>query len=350
MTSWWDGALHRSDPDNFYNITKMETSSVIYDGAIVFLDSYTLNPGDLDWAELKQCPGMVCYDRTSPEDVVRRIGDARIVITNKTRLTEEIFAQLPDLHLVCVAATGYDVVDIAAAKRRGITVCNCAGYSTNAVAQMVLAHLLEVTNHVGHYTDEVCGERLWSKCPDFCFWDAPLMELEGLKAAIVGYGNIGSAVANRLRPFGVDLYTVSSKTPDQLPSDVKKLTIEEAFATCDIISLNCPLNAQNAGFVNASLLAHAREGIILINTGRGGLINEADVADALKVGKLKAYCCDVLAKEPALSDNPLLAAPNVYMTPHIAWASPNARRRIIRILSENIKAYLSGSPIGVVNP
>lgn len=328
----------------------MNHSDVIYDGTIVFLDSYTLNPGDLDWGELKQCPGLVCYDRTSPEEVVGRVGDARIVITNKTRLTDDIFAQLPQLKLVCVAATGYDVVDIVAARRRGITVCNCAGYSTKAVAQMVLAHLLEVTNHVGHYTREVCEERKWSACPDFCFWDAPLMELEGLKAAVVGYGNIGSAVIERLRPFGLELYAVSSKAADQLPADVKKLTIDEAFATCDVISLNCPLNAQNEGFVNAALLAKAREGIILINTGRGGLINEADVAEALTAGRLKAYCCDVLAKEPARADNPLLSAPNVYMTPHIAWASPDARRRIIKILSENIKAYLSGSPIGVVNP
>lgn len=328
----------------------MDSSKVIYDGAIVFLDSYTLNPGDLDWGELKQCPGLVCYDRTAPEEVVERVETARIVITNKTRLTEEIFAQLPQLELVCVAATGYDVVDIAAARRRGITVCNCAGYSTNAVAQMVMAHLLEVTNHVGHYTREVCEENKWVKSPDFCFWNAPLMELEGAKAAIVGFGNIGRAVSERLRPFGVELFAVSSKSSSQLPADVKKLTIDEAFATCDIISLNCPLNADNAGFVNATLLEKAREGIILINTGRGGLINETDVAAALRKGKLKAYCCDVLAKEPAQADNPLLTAPNVYMTPHIAWASPAARRRIIHILSENIKAYLSGSPIGVVNP
>ena len=328
----------------------MDISNVIYDGTIVFLDSFTLNPGDLDWGELKQCPNLVCYDRTAPEEVLGRIGDARIVITNKTRLTADMFEQLPRLELVCVAATGYDVVDVVAAREHGITVCNCAGYSTNAVAQMVMSHLLEVTNHVGHYTNEVCNEHRWTKSPDFCYWNAPLMELEGAKAAIVGFGNIGRAVSERLRPFGVDLYTVSSKSAEQLPSDVKKLSIEKAFATCDIISLNCPLNADNAGFVNADLLSKAREGIILINTGRGGLINETDVAEALISGKLKAYCCDVLAKEPASADNPLLSAPNVYMTPHIAWASPDARRRIIHILAENIKAYLSGSPIGVVNP
>ena len=327
----------------------MENSEPIYKDKIVFLDSFTLNPGDIDWAELKRCPGLVCYDRTRPEEVLERIGDARIVITNKTRLNEAHFSQLPHLELICVAATGFDVVDIVAARKHGITVCNCAGYSTNAVAQMVVAHLLEVTNHVGHYTREVCEEKAWTSSADFCYWNAPLMELEGLKVAILGFGNIGKAVADRLRPFGVQLFTVSSKSAQQLPADVRKLSVEEAFATCDVVSLNCPLNPSNAQFVNEALLAKSKPGLILINTARGGLIDEAAVAHALVQGRLKAYCCDVLASEPAKADNPLLQAPNVFMTPHIAWASPAARRRIITILANNIAAYLSGSPIGVVN-
>lgn len=327
----------------------MKETAMIYEGKVVFLDSFTLNPGDLDWGELKGCPGMVCYDRTAPEEVVERIGDARVVITNKTRITEAVMQQLPQLQLICVAATGYDVVDVAAASRRGITVCNCAGYSTQAVAQMAVAHLLEVTNHVGHYTREVCGERKWTQSADFCYWNAPLLELEGLKVAIVGWGNIGQAVAARLRPFGVQLYAVSSKSADQLPADVRKLTVEEAFAQCDVVSLNCPLHAGNAGFVNAELLAQTREGLILINTARGGLIDEAAVAAALSTGRLRAYCCDVLAKEPAAADNPLLSAPHVFMTPHIAWASPGARQRIIRILADNIRSYWAGQPQNVVN-
>ena len=328
----------------------MEVSDIIYDGKIVFLDSFTLNPGDIDWAELKGCPGLVCYGRTAPEEVLERIGDARIVITNKTKLNESHFFKLPNLEFVCVAATGYDVVDIVAARQHGITVCNCAGYSTNAVAQMVVAHLLEVTNHVGHYTREVCQEKLWTKSADFCYWNAPLIELEGLKVAIVGFGSIGKAVSERLRPFGVELYTVSSKNQEQLPEDIRKIGLEEAFSSCDIVSLNCPLNPKNAHFVNENLLSKSKEGLILINTARGGLIDEAAVAKALSKGVLKAYCCDVLASEPAKADNPLLEAPNVYMTPHIAWASPAARRRIIKILATNIKSYLSGSPVGVVNP
>lgn len=327
----------------------MEQNNVVYEGKMVFLDSYTLNPGDIDWADLKRCPGLVCYDRTAPGEVVERIGDARIVITNKTRLTEEVFAQLPQLELVCVAATGYDVVDTAAARRHGITVCNCAGYSTQAVAQMVVAHLLEVTNHVGHYTQAVCGAGKWTASPDFCFWDAPLLELEGLSVCIVGMGHIGRAVADRLRPFGVRLFAVSSQPAEALPSDVTKLTVAEAFARCEVVSLNCPLSSSNAAFVNERLLSGARQGLILVNTARGGLVDEAAVAAALSSGRLGAYCCDVLAQEPASADNPLLKAPNVYMTPHIAWASPNARRRIIRILVRNIEAYLQGRPESVVN-
>ena len=328
----------------------MEMSEPIYKEKIVFLDSYTLNPGDIDWAELKGCPGMVCYDRTRPEEVLERIGDARIVITNKTRLNEAHFSKLPNLELICVAATGYDVVDIAAARQHGITVCNCAGYSTHAVAQMVVAHLLEVTNHVGHYTREVCQEKRWAASTDFCYWNAPLMELEGLKVAVVGYGHIGQAVVERLRPFGVRLFTVSSKSAEELPADVQKITVEEAFSTCDVVSLNCPLHPGNAQFVNADLLSKANHDLILINTARGGLIDEAAVSAALSKGMLKAYCCDVLASEPAKADNPLLQAPHVYMTPHIAWASPAARRRIISLLATNIAAYLNGAPVSVVNP
>lgn len=321
----------------------------IYTGKIVFLDAYTLNPGDLDWAELKQFPGLMTYERTLPADVVERIGDARIVITNKTVLTEKEFAQLPNLELICVAATGYDVVDVAAARRYGITVCNCAGYSTGAVAQAVVAHLLEVTNQVGHYTRAVVQGKQWAKSADFCYWDLPLTELDGKKLAVVGFGNIGKAVTDRLRPFGMRLFAVTSKSKVELPVDVEKIGLEEAFACCDVVSLHCPLTVDNQQLVGDRLLEKARKGLVLINTARGGLIDDEAVARALASGRLGAYCCDVLSVEPAPVEHPLLKAERVFITPHIAWAAREARCRIIRILSDNIMAYLKGMPRSVVN-
>lgn len=315
---------------------------------IVYLDCHTVNPGDLSWGSLGEFAGLVCYERTHPEEIVARVGDARIVIVNKVRLTDEIFAQLPQLELVCVSATGYDVVDVVAARQRGITVCNCAGYSTECVAQMVVAHLLNVTNAVAKYSNEVCEEKKWSNSDDFCYWDEPIRELHHMHAAIVGFGNIGQAVADRLRPFGVHLSAVTSKPQCALPADVQKISVEEAFATCDVVSLNCPLTPENNGFVNATLLNGCKQNLILINTARGGLINEEAVANALHEGRLGAYCCDVLAHEPALVDNPLLGAPRVSITPHIAWAAPGARSRIIEILAQNIRNYLGGTPSNVV--
>lgn len=315
---------------------------------IVYLDCHIVNPGDLSWGSLADFPGLVCYDRTRPEEVVDRVGDARVVIVNKVRLTDEVFAQLPCLRLVCVSSTGYDVVDVEAARRRGIVVCNCAGYSTESVAQMVMAHLLAVTNAVESYSRQVCKENAWCNSKDFCYWTEPIRELHGMRVAVVGYGNIGQAVCNRLRPFGVEMYAVTSKNAAELPTDVRKISVDEAFASCDVVSLNCPLTAQNAGFVNRKLLSGSKPGLILINMARGGLIVEQDVADALHEGRLGAYCCDVLAHEPALSNNPLLQSPRVYITPHIAWASPGARRRIIEILAQNIRNFLNGCPSNVV--
>ena len=316
---------------------------------IVYLDCYTVNPGDLDWDELANIGQLVCHERTETADVVSRIGDARIVITNKVHLGEETFTACPHLKLICVAATGYDVVDVKAARSHGITVCNCAGYSTKAVGQAVVAHLLEVCNQVGSYTRSICHEGEWTGSQDFCYWKHPIIELDGLKVAIVGFGNIGQAVADRLRPFGVRLHAVTSKPQEALPTDVQRISLEEAFATCDAVSLNCPLDDRNRGFVNDELLHRCNPNLILINTARGGLINEAAVAHALTDNRLRAYCCDVLSHEPALADNPLLTAPRVYITPHIAWAAPGARRRIIEILTQNIRGYLAGTPCGVVN-
>lgn len=322
----------------------------MFEEKIVYLDCHTVNPGDLSWGALGQFRNLVCYERTAPEQVVERIGDSRIVITNKTRLSEKEFSQLPALELVCVSATGYDVVDVEAARRHGVTVCNCAGYSTECVAQMVVAHLLNVTNQVAHYSHEVCNEGAWTSSPDFCYWKGVIMELHRMSVAIVGFGNIGRAVADRLRPFGTKIYAVTTKPEGQLPQDVTKVELEEAFKICDAVSLNCPLSPGNREFVNARLLAVSKPGLILINTARGALVNEADVAQALHEGRLGAYCTDVLANEPALPDNPLLSAPRVSVTPHIAWAAPGARSRIIEILAENIKNYLAGTPSNVVCP
>lgn len=316
---------------------------------IVFLDGRTLNTGDLSWDIFEALGHFTVYDRSSADDVVERAAEADILILNKTPLRREHFAQLPRLRLVCVAATGYDVVDVAAAKELGIPVCNCAGYGTRAVAQMVVAHLLEVTNRVGYYAAANRGG-FWSRSKDFCCWDEPLTELTNKKLAIVGFGSIGQAVARLLRPFGMVLHAVTSKAQKDLPDDVRKITLEEAFATCDVVSLNCPLTPENTGMINADLLSKTNRNLILINTARGKLVDDEALAAALRENRLAAYCSDVLSHEPPAANHPLLSAPNTFITPHIAWATAEARQRIMQIIAANITAYLSGSPANVVNP
>lgn len=316
---------------------------------IVFLDAHTLNPGDLTWERLESLGNFSTYDRTESEDILPRASEADVLIINKIPLTEAEFSALPRLRLVCVAATGYDVVDVAAARRHGISVCNCAGYGTVAVAQMAVAHLLEVTNRVGSYA---CQNRegFWANSRDFCCWNEPLTELTGKRFCVVGYGAIGRAITNLLRPFGLQLYAVTTKEAKELPADVQKISLREAFSTLDIVSLNVPLTSNNRAFVNAELLALAKRGLILINTARGALIDEQAVCDALSSGQLGAYCADVLAEEPPCPDHPLLSAPNAYITPHIAWATADARQRIIGMIAENISEFLqSGLPKQLVN-
>jgi len=315
---------------------------------ITFLDGYTLNPGDISWEKFEALGHFTVYDRTRPEEVLERAADADVLIVNKTHLQEPHFAALPRLRLVCVAAAGYDALDVQAARRHGIPVCNAAGYGNHAVAQMVVAHLLNVTNQVGNYA-QMCREGYWAKSKDFCCWTKKLTELTGKRVAIVGFGNIGRTLAELLRPFGVRLFAVSRKSREELPEYVEKLGMDEAFATCDVVSLNCPLAESNREFVNAALLKKARRDLILINTARGRLVCEADVAQALQAGTLGAYCADVLSSEPPAPDNPLLSAPRSFITPHIAWATEEARQRIIDILVENIKAFLNGTPQNVVN-
>ena len=316
---------------------------------IVFLDSETLNHGDISWDCIEVLGNFRAYNQCMPQDVVERSLAADVIITNKVDFSDETFAALPNLQLICVAATGYDVIDTQAARRHGVTVCNCAGYGTNAVAQMTVAHILEVCNHVGHYVQTVKHEKVWCKSPTFSCWDRPLIELYGKKAAIVGYGAIGSAVGQLLQAFGMEIYAVSSKSQDELPKFVKKISLNNAFESCHLVSLNCPLTRQNRGFVNWQLLEHARKGLILVNTARGGLVEEDAICRALEVGTLKAYCADVLSEEPPAFDNKLLMAPNAYITPHVAWASMEARTKLVSILANNIKAFLDGKPVNVVN-
>ena len=316
---------------------------------IVFLDSHTLNPGDLTWDAFEQWGEFTHYPDTLNEDVIQRAQDAEVIITNKVKLNETHFTQLPKLKLILVAATGYDVIDTIAARQHGITVCNCAGYGSRAVAQMVFAHLLEVMNQVGHYTQLNITQKDWARQKFFSYWHTPLEELDGKHIAIVGYGSIGKEVARLAQAFYMKVSVVSSKSTNELPKNIEKITLEEAMQKCDIVSLCCPLTKDNRGMINAKLLKHAHPNLIFVNTARGGLIDESAMADALNQGKIKAFCADVLATEPPSLDCPLLGLPNAFITPHIAWATREARGRIIAIMINNLKAFLEGNPTNVVN-
>lgn len=314
---------------------------------IVVLDGYALNPGDLSWDELKALGDCTIYDRTACEDVVARAQGAELILTNKTVISAEVMAQLPDLKYIGVTATGYNVVDIAVAKERGIVVTNIPAYSTMSVAQMVFAHILNITQQVSQHSVEVKKGR-WANNADFCFWDAPLIELEGLKMGIIGLGHTGQATARMALGFGMSVCAYTSKSPFQLTSDIKPMTMDEIFTECDIISLHCPLTEDTHHLINAKRLATMKSTAILINTGRGPLINEQDLADALNNGVIYAAGVDVLSTEPPCDNNPLLTANNCYITPHIAWATKSARQRLMTILLDNIKAFTAGKVINNV--
>lgn len=314
---------------------------------IIVLDGYTANPGDLSWEELKALGDCTIYERTAPEELLERAADAEILLTNKVVLHADAIAALPALKYIGVLATGYNVVDIEAARKRGIVVTNIPAYSTASVAQMVFAHILNITQQVQHYTQEVRGGR-WSNNPDFCFWDVPLTELQGKRIGIVGLGNTGSATARIALGFGMEVYAYTSKSFLQLPPDIKKAELDELFATCDIVSLHCPLTDATREIVNATRLKQMKPTAILINTGRGPLVNEQDLADALNSGVILAAGVDVLSQEPPRADNPLLTARNCYITPHIAWATTAARERLMQTMLENLKAFLAGKPINNV--
>lgn len=315
---------------------------------IVFLDSFVLNPGDLDWGPLSARGRLTVYERTPSAEIATRAADAEILILNKVRITAEILDLLPRLRLILVAATGYDVVDVAAARAHGVTVCNVPAYGTLAVAQHTLALLLEVTNRVGHYA-RLNREGYWSRSRDFSLWDEAVEELSGVRVSLVGMGHIGRKVAELFRALEAEVCAVTSQAQSELPIGVRKISLREAFASSRVVSLHCPLTDSNRAFVDAGLLAHSARGLILINTARGALIDDRAVAAALHCGQLGAYACDVLSSEPPSTDHPILSAPNTYVTPHIAWATAAARGRIVRIMGENLAAFLSGHPQNVVS-
>ena len=314
---------------------------------IVVLDGYTANPGDLNWDKLQELGKCTIYERTAPDEVLERAAGTEVLLTNKVVLNSETIAALPDLKYIGVLATGYNVVDIAAARERGIIVTNIPAYSTPSVGQMVFAHILNITQQVRHYSEKVTqGD--WSKSSDFCFYDTPLIELLGKKIGIVGLGQTGYNTARIAIGFGMKVWAVTSKSRLQLPPEIRKADLDQVFHECDIISLHCPLTDNTRNLVNANRLSLMKPTSILINTGRGPLVNEQDLADALNTGKIYAAGLDVLSEEPPRSDNPLLTARNCYITPHIAWANFEARQRLIHITVSNLKAYIDGKPVNVV--
>lgn len=314
---------------------------------IVALDGYAANPGDLSWDELKALGECVIYDRTAPGEVLERAADAEVVLTNKVVITADMMAALPQLKYIGVMATGYNIVDIDAARERGIIVTNIPSYSTDSVAQMVFAHILNIAQQVQHHSEAVHQGR-WTASKDFCFWDTPLIELRGKKLGIVGLGNTGYTTARIAIGFGMEVYAYTSKSSFQLPPEIKKMELDQLFSECDVISLHCLLTDKTRELVNAARLKLMKPTAILINTGRGQLVNEQDLADALNNGQIYAAGLDVLSQEPPKADNPLLTARNCYITPHIAWASAAARERLMGILLDNLKGYIEGKVINNV--
>ena len=314
---------------------------------IVVLDGYGLNPGDLSWSAWEALGEIKVYDRTSPSELLERSTEAEVLVTNKTLITANDMASFPELKYIGVLATGYNVVDIDAAKARGIVVTNIPAYSTSSVAQMVFAHVLNITQRVGYYANENTQGR-WTNNADFCYWDTNLVELDGKKMGIVGYGNIGKATARIALAFGMEVLAYTSKEQKDLPQGIKKATLDELFTESDVVSLHCPLTPETKELVNAERLKTMKPSAILINTGRGPLVNEQDLADALNEGRIAGAGLDVLSVEPSVANNPLLSAKNCFITPHIAWATKEARTRLMDIAINNLRSYQEGNIINNV--
>jgi glycerate dehydrogenase len=313
---------------------------------ITFLDAFTLNPGDLSWTDFEQLGELEVYERTSPDKVLERAFNQQVLITNKVTFSASILQQLPQLRLLLVSATGYNIIDTEAATRKGIVVCNVPGYGTSSVAQHTFALLLELTNQVGiHHQSVQQGE--WSRAKDWCYALSPLTELAGLTLGIVGMGNIGQKVAQIGAAFGMDILYYTSSPHAQLPG--KPVDLYTLLEESDVVSLHCPLNERTKGMINRNTLSLMKPSALLLNTSRGGLIAEQDLAEALHKKQLGGAALDVLSSEPPPPDHPLLHAPRCLITPHNAWLSRNARQRIMDILAENLRAYLKGTPQHRVN-
>ena len=314
---------------------------------IVVLDGYTAVQNDLSWKEIETLGDVMVYDRTCPEETIDRCAGAEAVLTNKVIMSEDVINHLPSLKYIGVLATGYNVVDIEAAHKRGIVVTNIPAYSTQSVAQMVFAHILNAAMQVNHYAEENRMGR-WVRSEDFCWMDTPVMELCGKTLGIVGLGNIGSTVASIAHAFGMKVVAQTSKAQEQLPIYINKVTVEELFKNSDIITLHCPLTDNTREMICAESIGKMKKGVIVVNTGRGPLVNEQDMAAALKEGRVGAFCADVLSAEPPSADNPLFSCPNAFITPHIAWASHEARARLIHIAAQNLRAFILGQPQNTV--
>ena len=318
---------------------------------IVILDGEALNPGDLSWAPLEALGDLTVYARgtNDPEEVIRRIGDAEIVLTNKTPVGRAVFEGCPNLKLLSVLATGYNVVDTAAAREHGVTVCNVPAYGTEMVAQFAIGLLLEVCHHIELHNASVhAGD--WERCPNFCYWKMPIMELAGKTMGIIGFGRIGRAVGRIAKALGMRVLATGSRQCEEGLAIAEYVSLDTLLRESDVISLHCPLFPETEQLINRDTIAKMKDGVILINNSRGGLLNEQDVADALNRGKLRAAAVDVVTTEPIVSSNPLLSAKNCIITPHMSWAAVEARGRIIDITAENIRRFRCGDPQNVVNP
>jgi glycerate dehydrogenase len=315
---------------------------------IVVLDGYTLNPGDLSWQEFESLGDCECFERTPPNELLRHAANAEILLTNKTVINRDHIRQLPNLKYIGVLATGTNVVDLAAARERGVPVTNVPAYATASVAQLTFALLLELTLHAGHHSKAV-HDGAWTRSKDFCFWERPLIELAGLTLGLVGFGNIARSVARIGVVFDMKVVASARRLPRVAPAGIRFVELETVFRKSDVVSLHCPLTPETKHLINAERLGWMKPTSFLINTGRGPLVDEAALAEALNEGRLAGAGLDVLSVEPPRANNPLLKAKNCVITPHIGWATSAARRRLMKVAVDNIRAFLDGAPQNVVN-
>ena len=315
---------------------------------LVVLDGHAVNPGDLSWDFLNVFGQVTVYQETAQEQVIPRIQDADIILINKIVINEALLQACPKLKLICVLATGYNVVDCDACAKRNIPVCNVPAYGTNAVAQFTFSLLLELCNRVGHH-DRLVKDGVWEKCTGFCFWDTPQMELAGKTMGIIGFGAIGRAVGHIAKAFGMQVLAYNRSRCAEGEAIGEYVDLDTLLTTADIVSLHCPLTPETTQIINRESLAKMKNGAILLNTARGGVINEEDVRHALESGKLKGFAADVVSREPILASNPLLGAPNCILTPHMAWAPIEARQRILDSVTASIRGYLDGKLVNCVN-